>query len=128
MACNSRAKGKRGELELAKALKETLGWESARRSQQFCGDAGDSDLITEEAPTLFIECKLVQNLNLHKAMDLAVEQAGGMTPAVFHRKDRTGWLVTVRLEDLREFVSLMGKSLSSTPPVPSGPSSTSDTT
>lgn len=121
MACNSRQKGKRGELDLAKALKENFGWASARRSQQFCGDAGDSDLIAEEAPTLFIECKLVQNLNLHKAMDLAVEQAGGMTPAVFHRKDRTGWLVTVRIEDIREFVSLMGKSLSSSLPVPSDP-------
>jgi hypothetical protein len=78
-------------------------------------------LIAEEAPALFIECKLVQNLNLHKAMDLAVEQAGGMTPAVFHRKDRTGWLVTVRIEDVREFVSLMGKALRSLPPVPSDP-------
>ena len=128
MACNSRQKGKRGELDLAKALKENFGWASARRSQQFCGDAGDSDLIAEEAPTLFIECKLVQNLNLHKAMDLAVEQAGGMTPAVFHRKDRTGWLVTVRIEDMKAFVSLMEKALSSTPPVPSDPKSPSDTT
>jgi Holliday junction resolvase len=121
MACNSRQKGKRGELELAKALKENFGWASARRSQQFCGDAGDSDLIAEEAPTLFIECKLVQNLNLHKAMDLAVEQSNGTTPAVFHRKDRTGWLVTVRIEDVREFVSLMQKALRSSPPVPSDP-------
>jgi Holliday junction resolvase len=121
MACNSRQKGKRGELELAKALKENFGWASARRSQQFCGDAGDSDLIAEEAPTLFIECKLVQNLNLHKAMDLAVEQAGGMTPAVFHRKDRTGWLVTVRIEDMKAFVSLMEKSLRSSTPVQSDP-------
>ena len=128
MACNSRQKGKRGELELAKALKENFGWESARRSQQFCGDAGDSDLIAEEAPSLFIECKLVQNLNLHKAMALAVEQAGGMTPAVFHRKDRTDWLVTVRLADMKAFVSLMVNALSSTPRVPSDPKSPSDTT
>jgi hypothetical protein len=54
-------------------------------------------------------------------MDLAVEQAGGMTPAVFHRKDRTGWLVTVRIEDIREFVSLMEKSLRSSTPVQSDP-------
>jgi hypothetical protein len=77
---------------------------------------------------LFIESKLVQNLNLHKAMNLAVEQAGGMTPAVFHRKDRTEWLVTVRLADMKAFVSLMEKALSSTPRVPSDPKSPSDTT
>jgi len=113
MACNSRQKGKRGELELCQKLREVFGWD-VRRSVQYCGDAGDSDLIAVQAPSLFIESKLVQNLNLHKAMSLAVQQAGGMTPAVFHRKDRTEWLVTVRLEDMREFVSLMEKALSST--------------
>ena len=127
MACNSRQKGKRGELELCKALKENFGWD-ARRSVQYCGDAGDSDLIAVQAPNLFIECKLVQSLNLHKAMDLAVEQAGGMTPAVFHRKDRTGWLVTVRIEDMKAFVSLMEKALSSTLRELSDPGSPSDTT
>ena len=127
MACNSRQKGKRGELELCKALKENFGWD-ARRSVQYCGDAGDSDLIAVQAPNLFIECKLVQNLNLHKAMDLAVEQAGGMTPAVFHRKDRTDWLVTVRIEDMKAFVSLMEKALSSTLRELSDPKSPSDTT
>lgn len=127
MACNSRQKGKRGELELCKALKENFGWD-ARRSVQYCGDAGDSDLIAVQAPSLFIECKLVQSLNLHKAMDLAVEQAGGMTPAVFHRKDRTGWLVTVRIEDMKSFVSLMEKALSSTLRELSDPESPNATT
>jgi Holliday junction resolvase len=127
MACNSRQKGKRGELELCKALKENFGWD-ARRSVQYCGDAGDSDLIAVQAPNLFIECKLVQSLNLHKAMDLAVEQAGGMTPAVFHRKDRTGWLVTVRIEDMKAFVSLMEKALSSTLRELSDPESPKGTT
>jgi hypothetical protein len=61
-------------------------------------------------------------------MDLAVEQAGGMTPAVFHRKDRTGWLVTVRIEDMKAFVSLMEKALSSTLRELSDPESPSDTT
>jgi len=127
VACNSRQKGKRGELELCKALKENFGWD-ARRSVQYCGDAGDSDLIAVQAPSLFIECKLVQSLNLHKAMDLAVEQAGGMTPAVFHRKDRTGWLVTVRIEDMKSFVSLMEKALSSTLRELSDPESPNATT
>lgn len=127
MPCNSRAKGKRGELELCQKIRELLQWD-VRRSVQYCGDSGDSDLIAVQAPNLFIECKLVQNLNLHKAMDLAVKQAGGTTPAIFHRKDRTEWLVTVRLSDLKAFVSLMEKGLSSSLRELSDPESPSGTT
>lgn len=103
---NSRQKGKRGELELCATLKEVMGW-TARRSVQFCGDAGDSDLIVEEHPNLFVEGKRVEQLNLHKAMTLAVEQAREKLPIVCHRKDRTEWLLTLRLEDLPRFLGML---------------------
>jgi hypothetical protein len=96
---NGKAKGKRGELELCHVLKELFGWD-ASRSQQYNGNAGDSDLIVRQIPGLFLECKRVQSLNLSKAMALAVEQAGPKLPAVFHRKDREDWMITVRLSDL----------------------------
>lgn len=115
---NSRQKGKRIELELVHKLKEVFGWESVARSQQYCGRAGDSDLQAPEAPTLFIESKGVQNLNLHRAMEVAVSQAGGMTAVVCHKKNRTGWLVTMRIEEVPAFVSLMTKALSDTPAGP----------
>ena len=55
MSVNSRAKGARGELEAVKFLKG-LGYQ-ARRTQQYCGSAGDSDVALEDYPDLFIEVK-----------------------------------------------------------------------
>ena len=103
---NSRQKGKRGELDLCKSLKEVMGW-TARRSQQFCGDAGDSDVLVEDHPDLFIEVKLVQALNLTAVMKLAVEQAKDKLPAVCHRRDREEWLVTIRLSDLPRLIQTL---------------------
>lgn len=111
---NSRQKGKRGELDLCHALKAVMGW-TARRSQQFCGDSGDSDVVIEEHPSLFIECKLVQALNLTAVMKLAVEQAQEKLPAVFHRRDREEWLVTIRLIDLPRLVQTLTSEMSPSP-------------
>jgi len=111
---NSRQKGKRGELDLCHAMKAVMGW-TARRSQQFCGDSGDSDVVVEEQPDLFVECKLVQALNLTAVMKLAVEQAGKKLPAVFHRRDREEWLVTVRLADLPRLLQTLRCGPSSEP-------------
>lgn len=91
-----REKGKRGERELAGILKDH-GYD-CRRGQQFCGTAGDADVIG--LPGIHIECKRVERLNLQEAMDQAGRDAReGELPAVFHRRDRSGWLVTMRLED-----------------------------
>lgn len=99
MPINSRQKGKRGELELCHILKESFGWD-AERSVQHCGNAGDSDLILKGFPNLFVECKRVEQLNLSKAMELAKKQAGQKVPAIFHRKDREDWMVTIPLGHL----------------------------
>ena len=106
---NGKAKGKRGELELCYVLKELFGWD-ASRSQQYNGNAGDSDLIVRQMPRLFLECKRVQALNLSGAMELAAQQAGSKLPAVFHRKDREDWLLTIRLSDLMEFCQMVSQS------------------
>lgn len=66
MAINSREKGKKGELELSRALKEH-GYDT-RRGQQYCGSNGDADVIG--LPYLHIECKRVEKLNLRAAMEL----------------------------------------------------------
>jgi hypothetical protein len=104
---NSRQKGKRGELDLCQALRSVMGW-TVRRSQQFCGKAGDSDLLVEDHPDLFVECKLVQSLNVTATMKKAVEDAGDAIPAVFHRRDREEWLVTIRLTDLPRLLQTLG--------------------
>ena len=96
MAKNSRAKGAKGELELSNLLKEH-GYKT-RRGQQYCGANGDADVVGLDG--IHIECKRVERLNIDDAMAQAVEDAReGETPAVFHRKNRKGWLVTMRFED-----------------------------
>lgn len=95
-----REKGKVGERELSKELTRLFG-EHCRRSVQFCGDAGDSDVVGLEG--LFIESKRVQRLNVPAAVEKAVEQCpAGEIPIVCHRANRQPWLVTLRLDDLPE--------------------------
>lgn len=96
---NSKQKGNRGERELANILKKDFGL-TARRSQQFCGNAGDEDVKCEELKRWFIECKRVQQLNLHDAMEKAVKQCPlGKIPVIIHRKNGKKWLATFELSD-----------------------------
>lgn len=96
MAKNSRAKGAAGERELANTLKQ-YGY-AARRGQQYCGANGDADVVGLDG--IHIECKRVERLNIDDAMAQAIADAReGETPAVFHRKNRKGWLVTMTLAD-----------------------------
>ena len=91
---NSKQKGARGERELANKLKE-YGF-NTRRGQQYSGLEGD-DVVG--LPFVHVECKRVQNLNVLKAYEQSVRDAKkGEIPAVFHRKDRCPWLVTLSLE------------------------------
>ena len=93
---NSRQKGASGERELASILREH-GYE-ARRGQQFSGINGDADVLG--LPGVHIECKRVERLNIHEAMNQSIRDARkGETPVVMHRKNRTQWLVTLKLED-----------------------------
>ena len=103
----SRAKGSAGERELAERLR-SMGYLSARRSQQYCGLAeGDSDLVVTELPTLHIECKRVERLNIENAMEQAARDAAkrGHLPVVMHRKNGGEWMVTIRLADMHKFAS-----------------------
>lgn len=92
----SREKGKRGERELAKKLKE-YGYE-AKRVQQFCGSNGDADVDGLEG--IHIECKRVEKLNIYDAIAQSKSDSRlGELPTVFHRKNNCEWLVTMPLED-----------------------------
>lgn len=103
MAINSRAKGKRSELALAKALRE-YGFD-ARRGVQYSGASGDADVIG--LPGFHIECKNVQKLNLEAAYEQSKHDAEAeselkgryIVPTVFHKKDRKPWMVTMSMED-----------------------------
>ncbi len=95
MPINSRAKGAKGERELAGKLKE-YGYK-CRRGQQFSGIEGE-DVVGLDY--IHIECKRVQSLNLDKAMEQAKRDAQeGQLPAVFHRKNNKKWKVTMEMDD-----------------------------
>lgn len=96
---NSKAKGKKGENELANLLKQ-FGY-NTRRSVQYCGANGDADVVGIEG--LHIECKRVERLNIDEAMEQARRDAReGEVPVVMHRKNRKKWLVTMDLERFME--------------------------
>lgn len=94
----SRNKGKAGERELAAALRAE-GFESARRGQQYSGSETSADVVG--LPGIHIECKRVEKLNIYEAVEQAQRDAGesGELPAVFHRRNRKPWLVTMPLSD-----------------------------
>lgn len=94
---NSRQKGKRGELEVAR-LCRAHGYD-CRRTAQYCGNTGEAADVVG-LPGIHIEVKRVQRLNLEDAMSQAKRDAKtNELPAVFHRKNNCEWLVTMRAED-----------------------------
>ncbi len=103
MGKKSREKGKRGERELAKLLRN-YGYE-ARRGQQYCGANGDADVVG--LPCLHIECKWVEDLNLSDAMGQSERDAKqGEIPVVIHKKNRHPWLTTMSAIN---FVNMVAK-------------------
>lgn len=104
---NSKQKGKRGELELVRKLKEH-GF-NTRRSVQYNGKADEGEADLKGLDGIHIECKRVEKLNLYDAMAQASHDANdGELPTVFHRKNNCEWLVTMKLDDwvklYREFI------------------------
>ncbi len=95
---HSRNKGKRGEREVRDLFRDR-GFE-ARRGQQFAGSPDSPDVVVPDMPWLLVESKFVEKLDLHKAMIQAVQDSGGLkVPAIFHKKSRTDWLVTMTVDD-----------------------------
>lgn len=100
MRINSRNKGKRGELEAAKAVAEALGV-AARRGQQFSGLEGE-DIVTDLDGVHF-EVKRTERLNLYAAMEQATLDAGTAdVPVVLHRKNKQQWVAIVPLDQLAQ--------------------------
>ena len=106
MAINSKAKGKRGEIEIVRMLRE-YGYD-CRRGQQYCGANGDADVVG--LPGLHLEIKRVEKLNVENALRQAEADAkAGEIPVVMHRANREEWKVTLRLKDFMEIWKNDGK-------------------
>lgn len=93
----SQRKGEDGERELARILRE-YGYSIERGGSLSYGAVPDLTGL----PGVHIECKRVERLNVPEAMKQAERDSerfqDGM-PAVFHRRSREQWLVTMRLVD-----------------------------
>lgn len=102
---NSKSKGKRGELILVHALR-SAGFPDVKRSVQYCGKAtGTADLVG--LPGVHVEAKNVERLNIWSALAQSKRDAEaegkGEIPAVFFKRNRTGFYVAMPLTD---FVSI----------------------
>lgn len=104
MAINSRAKGCRGERELAKFLKDR-GY-VARRGQQFTG-GGDSPDVVHNIPGVHLEAKRVEKGQLYEWLAQAERDAKkGNRPIVAHRRNNKRWVAVMYLDDLLNLLCL----------------------
>lgn len=97
MGSSSQRKGAGGERELA-ALLRSHGYDIERGGSLSFGEV--PDLLG--LPGVHIEVKRVERLNVPEAMKQAERDSKRFhdgAPAVFHRRSREPWLVTMRLED-----------------------------
>ena len=106
MSAYQQRKGRAGELELVRLLNEN--GIPARPGQALSyGTVPDVTGVHG----IHVECKRVEKLNIQTAMEQAIRDADRFqdgAPAVFHRRNRQAWLVTMRLEDwIRLYKSLL---------------------
>lgn len=91
------AQGADGERELRDLLRE-YGYDVERGGSQTFGTVPDLTGLSG----VHIEVKRVEQLNIHKAIEQSkrdAEKFGDGLPTVFHRKNHTGWLVTMPLTE-----------------------------
>ena len=104
----SQRKGRAGELELARLLR---GYGYDVQSGQAVSYGATPDLVGLSG--VHIECKRNERLNVPEAMAQAARDADRFrygAPAVFHRRNRSGWLVTMRLPDWMKMYQKVHKS------------------
>lgn len=102
MPIDSREKGARGELELAKYIRER-GVE-ARRGKQFKGGTDSPDVVVD-LPGIHIECKRVEEKaagTIYDWLAQAIRDAGAKLPVVMHRRNRKDWVAILPLDKFLE--------------------------
>lgn len=97
MSKSSQRKGRAGELELCRILQNS-GIDAAPGQAVSFGRTPD----VLNVPGIHVECKRSETLRLSEWMQQAVrdsEKFHDGAPAVFHRRSRSPWLVTMNLTD-----------------------------
>ena len=102
----SRDKGKRGEREAARWLRDTFGLEAERNAQQYKGGgAANADVLCPALPCVHFEVKRNEAMQvgtdlLEKAMRQAEKDAGDRMPLVLWRRNRMRWQATMRVHGI----------------------------
>lgn len=97
MGKTSQRKGRAGELELSRVLN---GYGFKAEPGKAASYGTEPDVVN--LPGIHVECKRVERLNVPEAMQQSIRDAERFNdgiPALFHRRNRSPWLVTMRLED-----------------------------
>ena len=97
MSVKSQRKGRRAELELVSILREHGIPAEPGQAVSF---GTTPDVVGVDG--IHVEVKRVERLNVPAAMEQAIRDAerfGDGRPALFHRRNRGQWLVTMRLRD-----------------------------
>ena len=97
MGKSSQRKGASGERELAELLRD-YGYNAERGGSLTFGKTPDVTGL----PGIHIEVKRTERLNVLEAYQQAVRDAERFQdgiPALFHRRNRSPWLVTMSFED-----------------------------
>jgi len=95
---NSKDKGRRGEQQLVKKLKE-YGFET-RRTVQYNGKAeeGQADLIG--LPNIHIECKRTEKLKAYDFIDqVKRDKKSDELGVIFHKRNNCEWICILTLDD-----------------------------
>lgn len=101
MGKSQQRKGRAGEIELS-ALLNRQGIPAQPGKAVSYGETPDITGI----PGIHAEVKRVERLNVPAALAQAIrdsEKFQDGVPVLFHRRNREGWLCTLRLEDFIEF-------------------------
>ena len=97
MSVSQQRNGADGEKELTSILRRA-GYPVSWGGNKTYGAVPDVSGL----PGIHIECKRVEQLNVGKAIEQATKDADRFrdgAPAVFHRKNKSPWLVTMKLSD-----------------------------
>lgn len=100
---NSKQKGKRGELEIARILRDN-GFEDARRTAQYCGNTGEAaDVVGLDGFHLEVKrCETIKIMDwLHQAEN---DCKGSDTPLVVFRKNGEDWYVCLRFQAFLDLI------------------------
>lgn len=106
---NSKAKGKRGELDFIHLLRDEFGIK-AERTNQYCGNSGKADDIVIDNISNFFHIEIKRRekkLSIFGAYEQAKNDNKDINkiPIVLHRKDRGEWLITLLNDDYMKLMN-----------------------